>query len=101
MPLRKKLKSWLAHKLPTCKEVTRMASDALDRKLPLLQQIKMRLHFLTCNLCLRYFRQLEFLRDLAHLHEAHTEETNPSANTSLPAATRERFKRMLKDSSPE
>lgn len=78
-----------------------MASDAMDGKLPLKQRIQMKLHFMTCSLCLRYFQQLQLLREMAHRQTAQIEERNPSANASLSSATRERFKRMLSSSAPE
>lgn len=101
MTLKMRFKIWLAHKLPTCKEVTRMASDVMDRRLPLKQRIQMKLHFMTCSLCLRYFQQLQLMREMAHQQAGQIEEMNSSANPSLPSATRERFKRMLNSSAPE
>lgn len=78
-----------------------MASDAMERKPSLKQRIQMKLHFMTCSLCLRYFQQLQLLREVAHQQAARIEERHPSANTSLSSATRERLKRMLNSSAPE
>ncbi len=101
MSLKKKLVIWLAHRLPPCQDVTRLASEAMDRRLPLQQWIKMKLHFLTCSLCLRYFQQLQLMRELAHRHGAQANDNKPSANAALSPAARERLKRMLDSSSPE
>ena len=89
------LVAWLARRLPTCKEVTRMASDAMERKLPLRQRIEMKLHFLICALCLRYFKQLQFMREIARQHVAQVEDAASSTTSSLSPEARKRMKRRL------
>ena len=92
--------NWLAHRLPPCKEITRMASDAMEHKLPLPQRIKMHLHFLTCRFCLRYFKQLQTLRTMAQQYDAHAEQAALSGSSALSPEARERFKVMLQDPPP-
>jgi hypothetical protein len=99
MKMKEKLAAWLARRLPTCKEVTRLASDAMERKLPLRQWLDMKLHFLICAACLRYFKQLQFMREIARQHEAQAGDTASSSNTSLSSEARERMKRRLDISS--
>lgn len=50
---------WLA---PPCREVVRWASQDLDGVLTWHQRVRMRIHFLICNLCKRYQQQLAALR---------------------------------------
>jgi len=46
----------------SCKEVSRLASDRMDRKLTLRERMAFRMHLLMCRNCLRYARQLAILR---------------------------------------
>jgi hypothetical protein len=47
----------LADLSPGCKTVTRLQSEALDRKLPLRQRLGLRGHLLLCQWCRRYGKQ--------------------------------------------
>jgi len=49
-------------KLPTCKEASQMASDALESRLPPGKRLGLRLHLWVCQACRRYVRQLRFLK---------------------------------------
>lgn len=95
MKLKDKMVRWLALRLPACKEVTRMASDAMERKLPLRQRLEMKLHLLICTLCMRYVKQLQFMRGAIQRHAAQIENgaARPSA---LSGSARERMKQRLK-----
>lgn len=54
----------------TCKEVSRLASQGLDRRLGPVERLKLRLHLLICDGCRHFTRQLDFLRKaLARLGE--------------------------------
>jgi hypothetical protein len=94
MKLKEKMVRWLALRLPACKEVTRMASDAMERKLPLRQRLDMKLHLLICTLCMRYVKQLQFMRDAVQQRAAQIEDgAAPPAVLSHDA--RERMKQKL------
>lgn len=94
MHVKKRLIDWLARRLPPCKEVARMASDSMDRKLPLSQKIRMRLHFMICKWCLRYFKQLQFMSEIAHQHDE--QSTEEKSSPSLSPEARERMKRSFR-----
>ena len=47
----------------SCKEVTRLVSDGLDRKLGFGEQVALRLHFAVCRGCRNFNRQVMFLRE--------------------------------------
>jgi len=46
----------------TCKEVSRLASQGLDRRLGLGERVRLRLHLAICDGCRNFRRQLAFLR---------------------------------------
>ena len=54
----------LTHML-SCKEATRLLSQAQDRRLSYGERIKLRLHLLACVACSRFSRQLAVLREAA------------------------------------
>jgi hypothetical protein len=51
----------LTHML-SCKEVTRLLSQAQDRPLALGERVKLRLHLVVCTACTGFERQLAFMR---------------------------------------
>lgn len=95
MKLKDKMIRWLALRLPACKDVTRMASEAMERKLPLRQRLDMKLHLLICTLCMRYVKQLQFMRDAVQQHAAQI-ETGATPPAVLSDGARERMKQRLK-----
>ena len=46
----------------TCKEASRLISQAMDRKLTLAQRAALRLHLSACAACTRFAAQLNTLR---------------------------------------
>ena len=46
----------------TCKEASRLQSQAMDRSLSLGERVSLRLHTTVCDACTRVGRQLAFLR---------------------------------------
>ena len=52
---------WVWKHTPTCAEMSRLTSRALEQPLSLRMQMKMRLHFVICAWCRRYFEQINFL----------------------------------------
>jgi len=49
----------------TCKEVSRLVSQGLDRKLGFGERIALRLHLAICEGCTNFGKQMEFLRRAA------------------------------------
>lgn len=82
---------WIAGHLPSCEEVTEMASVSLERELTPGERVRMRLHFLICVWCRRYVRQLQTMRGVAR---AHAEGADTDAG-GLSDEARERMKRAL------
>jgi hypothetical protein len=76
---------------PSCKDVTRMMSEAMDRQLPLRKRLAVYLHRLTCVWCDRYYRQLHLMRDRSkkfhlHLDDVSNEELTPDAKVKIKRA---------------
>jgi hypothetical protein len=72
----------MRHRMFSCKNVTQMLSESLDRKLPFYQRIGMRIHLVMCKFCSRYQEQLFFLRKTAHLISESSEKSNISIQLS-------------------
>lgn len=46
----------------SCKEVTRLVSQGLDRRLPFGRRVALRVHLAICDGCTNFTRQMAFLR---------------------------------------
>ena len=90
------LKSGFRTLMPTCRQVARLQSDALDRRLSLSKRFGLRLHLLLCKWCRRYGKQIRFLRRAAH---EHSDELNEAAPRHLSAEARKRLKRNIRNES--
>jgi hypothetical protein len=76
--------------LPTCEEVSSLASRAMDEDLPIRKRIAMRMHLWMCIWCRRNAGQVKLMRNLAR-------DTVSSADgdARLSLAARERITRAL------
>ena len=56
----------------TCRDVTELYSQSMDRNLPLGERLSLWAHFSICKWCNRYKQQLQFIRRALreHLREA-------------------------------
>jgi predicted anti-sigma-YlaC factor YlaD len=77
----------------TCKEVSELVSQSLDRKLSLRERLGVRVHLLVCNACDRFAAQMRFLRAAARRFR----ELPPEDDTGvrLSDAARGRIRRRL------
>jgi hypothetical protein len=46
----------------SCKEVSRIVSQGLDRRLSLFERLRLRLHLAICDGCANFKKQMDFLR---------------------------------------
>jgi Putative zinc-finger len=46
----------------SCKEVTRMVSQGLDRRLGVFERLRLRVHLWICDGCTNFKKQMDFLR---------------------------------------
>ncbi|MHC4942025.1 MAG: zf-HC2 domain-containing protein [Planctomycetota bacterium] len=72
-----------------CKEVSKLASQSLDRQLSFRERMGVKIHLMMCRACSRFLKQIRFLRVASRLLEKHFEEEAPAA-----ALTPEARKRM-------
>jgi hypothetical protein len=78
--------------MPTCRDASRLQSDALDQSLPLPKRFGLRVHLLVCKWCRRYGTQIRFLRQAVH---EHPDELNEATPRILSPDARERLRRTL------
>jgi hypothetical protein len=52
---------WVWNHTPTCAEMSRLTSQALEQPLTVGMRLRMRLHFVICAWCRRYLAQINFL----------------------------------------
>jgi len=74
----------LARITPPCKDVTHLASQAMDRPLPWSTRLNLQLHYWICEACARYRDQLRTVRQVLRRspEQDHTNETSsPSPAT--------------------
>ena len=94
MNLKTKLKRWLSMKTEDCKSVAPLFSYALDRKLSLIERLRVRLHLYTCGACLNYVSNLKFMHEVFEKQEENLE--NDKIHASLSPEAKERIKEKLR-----
>ena len=94
-------KSWLGRKVmlfiayhtPRCRDVVRIASQGMEREVPLSMRIKLWLHNRMCCWCQRYMQQLHYLRKTAR---AFPEKAGETSREVLSTQAKERLKEALR-----
>ena len=59
---------------PKCREMVRILSRSMDEPMPLIMQIKKRIHFLICCWCQRYEEQLRYIHKTARQFPEHADK---------------------------
>ncbi|RMH62910.1 MAG: zf-HC2 domain-containing protein [Zetaproteobacteria bacterium] len=72
----------------SCLEATRLASDALERRLTPMERLRLRLHLMMCAMCRRCVEQFKLIHALA----AQNTDT-----PTLPENARQRIAEALRD----
>lgn len=75
----------------SCKEVTRLASESLDRDLSFKEHVAMKLHLMMCRMCQRYSKQLKFIAFVTKKLSTEEDEIN-----RIPGLSKEAGKRINK-----
>ena len=78
---------------PTCPEVIRILSLGMDKELPLLTRMKLRIHFLMCSFCQRYMKQLKYMR---HVAREFPDKIGEVSDAKLPPDAKERIQAALR-----
>lgn len=50
----------------SCKEVTRLVSQGLDRRLGFAERVRLRVHLAICDGCTSFTKQVRFIRKAVH-----------------------------------
>lgn len=69
-------------------------SESLERRLGLIEYLKLRLHLWVCAWCMTYLKQIKFLRRLARRQEF-TAAIGHASPVTLPAEARQRISKSL------
>jgi hypothetical protein len=94
--LRRARNLFILRTLPPCKEIVKIVSASLDRKLTLRERTVMRLHLVACKPCVRYMEQSQFLSSAASQLDENLKDELFTGKLSDEA--RERIKNVLKTS---
>jgi hypothetical protein len=94
--LRRARNLFILRTLPPCKEIVKIVSASLDRKLTLRERTVMRLHLVACKPCVRYMEQSQFLGSAASQLDENLKDELFTGRLSDEA--RDRIKNVLKTS---
>ena len=83
------------HWMFSCKEVSRLVSESMDRALPFYQRVLVRMHLLMCKYCAMLLEQFKAIRAASGHEELHGKELDDSRR--LPSDGKERLKEFLKN----
>ena len=78
----------------TCKDTSRLISEAQERKLTFIEKVNLRIHILACASCRRFEQQIGFLRNA--LKGSFSEGQLP-ADKPLPDDSKERILKASKN----
>jgi hypothetical protein len=80
----------------SCEEMTRLASDSLDRDLGKLERLALKSHMLYCMACRRYVRQIRLAHHALGRLVSRLETDDPLPGPGLPDEAREKIIKALK-----
>jgi hypothetical protein len=85
----------------SCKEVSRLVSESLDRKLPFWQRMGVWIHLSLCRLCRGFRKDLQKLRSAARQHADDIKMDASEPNSALSVEARERMQHALESDDSE
>ena len=88
----------MTHWMFNCKDVSRKVSESMDRRVPLHQRLMIRMHLAMCRFCLRSFKQMRCLRDIAR--DPRLQEAGMDESIFLSPEACERIKQALQSQGP-
>ncbi len=80
----------------SCKKVSRMLSESMERKLSVWERFGLWFHVSMCKLCKGFSKDLQQLREAARRHAEDVENDTADSDAVLSSEARERMKRELK-----
>lgn len=79
----------------SCKDVTKLLSESMDRSIPLGMRIGVCLHLIICKWCARYERQLLLIRETVRRLAATLEAPGESSGETLSEEAKARIKKSI------
>jgi hypothetical protein len=92
--IRHAIRFFLLRHLPSCRNMTSLMSESLERPLSIRERVVLKLHLLVCAWCLWYLEHLRRMRQILRSESTETALELSDAIT-LSAEARERIKRAL------
>ena len=80
-----------------CKQVSRLLSASMERKLSLWERLGLWFHLSMCKLCRGFSKDLQLLREAARRHAENIENDVDAADAALSTESRDRMKRALEN----
>ena len=90
---------WVWRNLPNCRNMVKVITESMDTKLTWAQWIKLKIHLLSCDPCVNFIKQLNFIRTALQHSEGRLETEDPKIHLSEGA--RARMKKALASSQAE
>jgi hypothetical protein len=81
--------------LRTCREVVSTISESFERPLTLSEKTSMWTHLILCRWCLRYLRQLRFIRSIGLMSDGGHAISAADSGANLPNNARSRILEAL------
>lgn len=78
-----------------CREISRLVSEEVDRDLPLMRRMSIRLHLMMCKFCRRYFAQIRFMRGVLKLAGDEMKDGAETTSIKLPDSAKERIRQSM------
>jgi predicted anti-sigma-YlaC factor YlaD len=76
-----------------CNDTSQLVSEAMDHRISIVKQCKIKFHLLFCEFCRHYKEQLETLRNV--VTGLKKEEPDIDTDTQLESSAKERMKKLL------
>lgn len=78
-----------------CKQISELASRALDEKLTLRQRMSLRMHLLLCSMCRGFARNLRRIQDACSQERSRLSDDSANAETSISPEARDRLRKNI------
>lgn len=85
------------HWLFSCKDISRLVSDSMDRNLPLKHRLGIRFHLMMCRYCSRFAKQLKKMRRMIRRETPPTAPPRKSLSDEQKQRLKEKFNSHLKN----
>jgi hypothetical protein len=93
---RKAARRWLLRTLQPCQAMVPLMSESFDRRVGLIEQIKLHLHLLVCAWCARYLKQIKLLKQAVSQREFSADDN--ASPLKLTDEARQRISESLRNS---